>query len=81
MLSYADRAGLKSVPSAIVDMSGNADLLGALHQQLGENMRHTLSVGLTHHESERRSKVVIKDRTEFFFAFANPKAHEGVGRR
>ena len=68
VLSYADRAGLKNVPSAIVDMSGNADLLGALHQQLGENMRHTLSVGLTHHESERRSKVVIKDRTEFFFA-------------
>ncbi len=68
VLSYDNRPRLKDVPTVIVDMSGNADLLGAIHQQLGDNMRHTLSVGLTHWESERRSKAVIKDRTEFFFA-------------
>ena len=55
-------------PTAIVDMAGNADLLGELHMHLGEHMMRTLSVGLTHWEAERRSSNVIKDRTEFFFA-------------
>jgi len=66
--AYDNRTALPGKPTLIVDMAGNADLLGELHQQLGANMRHTLSVGLTHWESERRSREVIKDRTEFFFA-------------
>ncbi len=57
-----------SMPSVIVDMAGNADILGRLHIHFGEAMKRTLSVGLTHWEAERRSSDVIKDRTEFFFA-------------
>jgi len=68
VIGYEAAHTLDDRPTVIVDMSGNAELLGALHQQLGTNMLHTLSVGLTHWESERRSKEVIKDRTEFFFA-------------
>lgn len=54
--------------SVIIDMAGNADVLGRLHTHLGDAMKQTLSVGLTHWEAERRSSDVIKDRTVFFFA-------------
>lgn len=59
---------IEEKPSAIVDMAGNADVLGRLHVHLANHMMRTLSVGLTHWEAERRSSNVIKDRTEFFFA-------------
>lgn len=69
VVAYSDiEKDLPLVPSVIVDMAGNAELLGNLHTLLGEQMKHTLSVGLTHWEAERRSSKVIKDRTEFFFA-------------
>ena len=61
-------ARVEKRPTAIVDMAGNADLLGDLHTHLADHMKRTLSVGLTHWEAERRSSHVIKDRTEFFFA-------------
>ena len=68
-ISYDDLGqGIERKPTVIVDMAGNADVLGGLHLHLGENMKHTLSVGLTHWEAERRSSDVIKERTEFFFA-------------
>jgi len=69
LICYDDlEAEIPNKPSAIVDMAGNADLLGQLHMHLGDRMMRTLSVGLTHWEAERRSSDVIKDRTEFFFA-------------
>ncbi|MDJ0613519.1 MAG: DUF2855 family protein [Rhizobiaceae bacterium] len=69
VVCYDDvEAAITKTPSAIVDMAGNAELLGQLHMHLGNQMMRTLSVGLTHWESERRSSNVIKDRTEFFFA-------------
>ncbi len=69
VVCYDDlEAEIAQNPSVIVDMAGNADLLGQLHMHLGEHMMRTLSVGLTHWEAERRSSAVIKDRTEFFFA-------------
>lgn len=59
---------IRNAPSAIVDMSGNAEVLGRLHATLGDHMMKTLSVGLTHWDTARRDDKVIKDRTEFFFA-------------
>ncbi|MFD0916752.1 DUF2855 family protein [Pseudahrensia aquimaris] len=58
-------------PSAIVDMSGNADVLGRLHTHLGEAMLRTLDVGLTHWEGARKNEAIIRDRREFFFAPAH----------
>ncbi len=68
-ISYSDIINdLKNVPSVIVDMAGNGELLGDLHGMLGDNMRQTISVGLTHWDTQRRDSRVIKDRTAFFFA-------------
>lgn len=69
VLSYDDLASVDaSRATAIVDMAGNGALLGRLHSHLGERMAHTLQVGLTHWDGERRDSAVIKERSTFFFA-------------
>lgn len=55
-------------PTAIVDMSGNSDLLGNLHELLGDNMKFTVNVGLTHWDQAAGNDKIIAERSEFFFA-------------
>jgi Protein of unknown function (DUF2855) len=75
---YAETVGYEeldridvSIPTVIVDMSGNADVLSALHTKLGDNMRHCSNVGLTHWGDTGSSSGMIKERSEFFFAPAH----------
>lgn len=58
----------RSKPTAIVDMSGNSELLGELHEQLGDNMKFTVNVGLTHWDQAAGNDKIIAERSEFFFA-------------
>ena len=55
-------------PTAIVDMSGAGGVLGALHRHLGDNMRYTSNVGLTHWEDNAMGDDFIRERSEMFFA-------------
>ena len=59
-----------SIPTVIVDMSGNAKVMLALHQHLGDNMRFTSNVGMTHwtNASPTPPKGIINERSKFFFA-------------
>lgn len=57
-----------SRPTVIVDMSANFAVLSQLHSHLGDNMRFTSNVGLTHWEEPRQMKGIIKERSEQFFA-------------
>ena len=57
-----------SKPTVIVDMSANADLLSRLHTYLGDNMRYTSNVGLTHWDESRGADGIIKERSHQFFA-------------
>ena len=67
--SYDTLAAIDSTkPTAIVDMSGNSELLGILHEQLGDNMKFTVNVGLTHWDQAAGNDKIIADRSEFFFA-------------
>ena len=59
------------IPTTIVDMSGDAAMLGRLHAHLGEAMRQTLDVGLTHWEAPRRDDRRDRERSTFFFAPAH----------
>ena len=54
--------------TVIVDMSGNREVLAKLHQHLGDNMKHTINVGLTHWDNGDAGEGIIADRSEFFFA-------------
>jgi hypothetical protein len=73
VISYADLPALKLVPSVLVDMSGNAAVLGAVHGALGDDMRWCHNVGLTHWDTSEAQKdpaaaQIIRDRSEMFFA-------------
>jgi hypothetical protein len=67
-MSYDDAAMIEPVPSVIVDMAGNSALLGTLHRVLGDNMKRTLNVGITHWSEPRNSADITRDRCEMFFA-------------
>ncbi len=56
------------VPTLIIDMSGNSQVLGRFHSALGDNMKKTLNVGITHWETPRTRDGYILERCEFFFA-------------
>lgn len=55
-------------PSVIVDMSGNGELLSALHKHLGSNMKFCSNVGATHWQDMAKGPDFIAQRSELFFA-------------
>ncbi len=55
-------------PTVIVDMSGNGQLLSDLHRHLGDNMRYTTNVGLTHIDAPQTGPDYIRERSAMFFA-------------
>ncbi len=68
-LTYAEVDALDaSIPTVIVDMSGNQIVMSKLHQRLGENMMRCLNVGITHWEEEKSSSGINIERSEIFFA-------------
>lgn len=68
-LSYDNIAQIDySIPTVIVDMSGNMELLLRLHKQLADQMKFTVKVGITHWTAAMPRPGLIEDRTTFFFA-------------
>lgn len=57
-----------TVPTVIVDMSGNREVLGRLHTHLGDNMKFCSNVGLTHWDEQKGGSGFIAERSEIFFA-------------
>lgn len=69
VLAYGDLEKIDaSVPSVMIDMSGNGEVLGRLHKHLGENMKYTSNVGLTHYDANEMGPDFIRERSEMFFA-------------
>lgn len=56
-----------SIPTVLVDMSGNIQVLKSLYQHLGDNRKYCINVGLTHWEKGGQDKM-LAERSEFFFA-------------
>lgn len=54
--------------TVIVDMSGNNKVLAKLHTYLGDNMKFTSNVGITHWDNALPQKGVNQERSKFFFA-------------
>ena len=55
-------------PTVIVDMSGNGAMLSHLHAHLGDNMRFTSNVGITHYDANEMGPHFIAERSAMFFA-------------
>jgi len=68
-VDYAQLSSIdNSIPSVIVDMSGNGALLQALNQHLGEKLAYCINVGLTHWDESQHASGISAERSEFFFA-------------
>ncbi|MEL7311934.1 MAG: DUF2855 family protein [Pseudomonadota bacterium] len=69
VFSYDDLESVDAtVPTVIVDMSGNGEVLSKLHERLGDNMRYTSNVGLTHYQDNQMGEHFIRARSAMFFA-------------
>lgn len=56
------------VPTLIIDMSGSGGVISRLHKRLGDHMKFTSHVGLTHYSDAGMGDGYIRDRSEMFFA-------------
>ena len=67
---YDEVASLDAtVPSVYVDMSGNAALLRAVHEQLGDRLLHSCAIGATHWDQTGTDDADLPGpKPEFFFA-------------
>lgn len=48
VLAYGDVGSLAQAPSVSVDFAGNPNLLRSIHETLGENLKYSCLVGVTH---------------------------------
>jgi len=55
-------------PSVFVDMAGNADLRGRLHHRLGDNMKQSIRIGMTHQNGESDAAELPGATPSWFFA-------------
>lgn len=53
VLAYDELAALPREPALYVDMAGRPDLRAAVHAHLGDALRHSCRVGLTHRDARR----------------------------
>ncbi|MGB7336313.1 MAG: DUF2855 family protein [Salaquimonas sp.] len=68
-ISYDDmEAKIEQVPTIIVDMAGNAETLGRLHELLGDNLKKNIDVGITDWRGFGKDKRINREAREFFFA-------------
>lgn len=59
---------VKQIPTVIVDMAGNAETLGCLHEHLGANLKKNIDVGITDWRAFGKDQRINRDVREFFFA-------------
>jgi hypothetical protein len=59
VLAYGDVGSLAPVPSVSVDFAGNAALLRAIHETLGEMLKYSCVVGATHVDARSGSGAPI----------------------
>ncbi len=83
VLSYEEAGKLDTgSPTVIVDFSGNGTTLAELHRHLGDNMKHTVIVGASHWDEDRKGEGYIDARSQLFFmptyAAERIKATEGA---
>ncbi len=77
VISYDNLSAINyGIGSVMVDMAGNREILGTVHNALGDNMLKCLTVGMTHWDNETTAEdalgqAMLRDRTEFFFAPAH----------
>jgi Protein of unknown function (DUF2855) len=74
VLAYDDIASLPTEPAIVsIDMSGNGEVLARVHEHFGDQLKHSMAIGRSHHESPPAAKQMPGPCPAFFFAPAQVK--------
>lgn len=69
VIDYGAIASLDpAVATVFVDMSGNGDVVAAIHHHFGDQLKASIGVGATHWSAERAGNALPGPRPAFFFA-------------
>jgi hypothetical protein len=69
VVAYEDITTLPAEPAIVsIDMSGNGDVLARVHEHFGDELKHSMAIGRSHHESPPAAKQMPGPRPAFFFA-------------
>ncbi|SFS56724.1 Protein of unknown function [Sulfitobacter marinus] len=82
VLTYDQIDDIAQIPSVYVDMSGNTEVKMALHDHLGDQLKHSSAVGLSHWDHFAPAQKLSGPKPEFFFApsqVAKRRAEWGPG--
>jgi len=72
VVTYDEPGGIDPTQATvIVDMSGNGTVLSDLHALLGDQMKYTANVGVTHYDANVMGPDFIRERSGMFFAPAH----------
>ncbi len=81
VLAYDDMASLPDGPAAFVDMSGSAAVVRSVHERYGDDLKHSMIVGMTHWEERGGSTEALPGppQTMFFAPSQIEQRHQDWG--
>ncbi len=69
VVTYDDVATVESsTPIVVIDMAGSGPVLASVHAHLGDQLRHSMAIGRSHHQDPGRVPDLSGPEPEFFFA-------------
>jgi hypothetical protein len=57
-----------ATPVVSIDMAGNGPVLAAVHAHFGDQLKHSMAVGRSHHDAPSRAAALAGPKPAFFFA-------------
>jgi hypothetical protein len=72
VLTYGRETELPRVDSVSIDMAGNGEVLQRVHSRLGDRLKHSMIVGMSHHDAPR-GEIEGGPQPQMFFAPAEIK--------
>ncbi len=69
VVSYAEVARVpRDTPVVSIDMAGNGLVLADVHTHFGDQLKHSMAVGYSHHDAPARAAALSGPQPQFFFA-------------
>jgi len=69
VVTYSEISTLNAlVPTVVVDMAGNPEVIAALHTHFGESLKYSCSIGATHWDQTSHRVDISGPKPQFFFA-------------
>jgi hypothetical protein len=69
VIAYDDIAAIPAAaPIVSIDMAGSGPVLAAVHSRFGDQLKHSMAIGRSHHEAPPRTTELPGPKPAFFFA-------------